>query len=91
MIRRDCNTKHGSLECWQQTTDGFTYGLSTAMIDYCQVILQLRQTTHPSWYNTSRDILIEQIREYDLNNSTHQLSKNDIERVALLILDKVRR
>jgi hypothetical protein len=43
IIRRECDTTRGSLDCWKATTDGFTYGLSTAMIDYCQVILQIRQ------------------------------------------------
>lgn len=79
------------MECWQQTTDGFTYGLSTAMIDYCQVVLQLRQMNNPLWYNISRDILIERIQKYDLVKSIHQLKKTDIEQVSLLILDKVSR
>ena len=91
IIRRDCNSRHGTLECWQQTTDGFTYGLSTAMIDYCQVVLQLRQMNNPSWYNISRDILIERIEKYNLDKSLHQLNKTDIEQVSLLILNKVRR
>ncbi|CAF4000871.1 unnamed protein product, partial [Rotaria magnacalcarata] len=42
--KRQCNVEHGSLNCWRATTDGFTYGLSTAMVDYCQALLQLRQT-----------------------------------------------
>ncbi len=45
-FRRNCNTEEGSLECWKATTDGFAYGLSTAMIDFCQVILKLRNLTN---------------------------------------------
>jgi hypothetical protein len=41
-IRRNCNTEEGSLDCWKETTDGFTYGLSTTMIDFCQTILKIR-------------------------------------------------
>ena len=41
-IRRSCNTVQGSLDCWTKTTDGFAYGLSTAMIDFCQTILKIR-------------------------------------------------
>ena len=39
---RKCNTEKGTLACWKSTTDGFAYGLSTAMIDFCQTILALR-------------------------------------------------
>jgi hypothetical protein len=45
IIRRKCNTEEGTLDCWKETTDGFAYGLSTAMIDYCQVILKIRDLT----------------------------------------------
>lgn len=45
IIRRNCNTESGSLQCWKETTDGFSYGLSTAMIDFCQVILKIRNLT----------------------------------------------
>lgn len=41
-FRRNCDTETGSLDCWKETTDGFSYGLSTAMIDFCQVILKIR-------------------------------------------------
>lgn len=46
MIRRNCNTEEGSFECWKTTTDGFAYGVSTAMIDFCQTILQNRPRTN---------------------------------------------
>ena len=42
IVRRQCNTAEGSLECWTKTTDGFSYGLATSMIDFCQVILKVR-------------------------------------------------
>ncbi|CAF0995483.1 unnamed protein product [Rotaria sordida] len=88
--KRACDTKHGTFDCWKATTNGFTYGLSTAMIDYCEVILNLRQITHDkiSWYNISRDILIQQIIQYDLDPKVHQLTKNDIQEVAISLLNK---
>ncbi len=46
LFRRECNTEHGSIDCWEKTTDGFAYGLATTMVDYCQVILELRQMSH---------------------------------------------
>ena len=88
-FRRECNTEHGTIECWKQTTDGFTYGLSTAMVDYCQMISQLQQLDENTWYNTSRDILKQQIQRYSIENGVRQLSKDDVEHVAMLILDKV--
>jgi hypothetical protein len=42
LIRRNCNTVQGSLDCWKTTTDGFAYGLATSMIDFCQVIIKIR-------------------------------------------------
>ncbi|CAF2110574.1 unnamed protein product [Rotaria magnacalcarata] len=56
--KRTCNTMYGSLGCWSETTDGFAYGLSTAMIDYCLVILNIRFLTNETvrWYNASQDI-----------------------------------
>jgi hypothetical protein len=60
------------------------------MIDYCQVILQLRQMNSQSWYNISRDILIREIDNYDLNKKVHQLTKNDIELVAISLLNRVK-
>jgi hypothetical protein len=60
------------------------------MIDYCQVILQLRQMNSQSWYNISRDILIREIDNYDLNKKVHQLTKNDIELVAISLLNQVK-
>ena len=44
--RRECNTKYGSLDCWTTTTDVFAYGLSSSMIEYCQVLIQLGQLTN---------------------------------------------
>jgi hypothetical protein len=41
IIRRKCNIEQGTTDCWKATTDGFAYGLSTAMIDFCQVILKI--------------------------------------------------
>jgi hypothetical protein len=41
-LRRNCNTMLGSLDCWKETTDGFSYGLATSMVDFCQVILKIR-------------------------------------------------
>ncbi|CAF3757976.1 unnamed protein product [Rotaria socialis] len=66
--KRTCNTLYGSLGCWSETADGFAYGLSTAMIDYCQVILNIRLLTSEtgSWYNASHAILAEQIKQYSL-------------------------
>ena len=90
IIRRKCNTEEGTFDCWKETTDGFAYGLSTAMIDYCQVILQLHQMNGGSWYNISRDILVNQIDKYNLDKGVRQLSKNDIQRVSTLLLDKVK-
>lgn len=46
IVRRQCNTKYGSLSCWKTTTNGFAYGLATAMIDYCQVILNIRKLSN---------------------------------------------
>lgn len=77
------------MDCWKETTDGFTYGLSTAMIDYCQVILQLQQMNNNSWKNTSHDILVQQIQKYSVEKNVRQLTKDKIEQVAILILDKV--
>ncbi len=77
------------MDCWKQTTDGFTYGLSTAMIDYCQVILQLQQMNRNSWYNISLDVLMQQVKRYSVEKDVRQLAKNDIEQVSILILDKV--
>ena len=88
--RRECNSQHGTFECWQKTTDGFAYGLSTAMIDYCQVVIELRRMNNPSWYNISREILSEQITKYNLDGKVRQLTRNDIEQVSLLILNKVK-
>ncbi|CAF3702238.1 unnamed protein product [Rotaria socialis] len=88
--KRECNVEHGSLNCWRTTTDGFTYGLSTAMIDYCQALLQLRQTTDDkeSWYDICRYILIQQIENYDIARKVRQLTKKDISDVATSLLDK---
>ncbi|CAF1610839.1 unnamed protein product [Rotaria magnacalcarata] len=88
--KRQCNVEHGSLNCWRATTDGFTYGLSTAMVDYCQALLQLRQTADDkeSWYNISRYILIQQIGNYDIARKARQLTKTDISHVATSLLDK---
>lgn len=47
LSRRGCSTTKGSLECWKSTTDGFTYGLSTAMVDFCRVVINLRNLTDP--------------------------------------------
>jgi hypothetical protein len=41
-LRRQCNIEQGTLDCWTTTVDAFAYGLSSAMIDYCQLILHLR-------------------------------------------------
>ena len=46
IARRDCNTEYGSLDCWKATAGAFTYGLSTSMIDFCQVILQIHNLTN---------------------------------------------
>jgi preprotein translocase subunit SecG len=86
--KRECNSEHGTMDCWKQTTDGFTYGLSTAMIDYCQVILQLQQMDRNSWYNISLDVLMQQVKRYSVEKDVRQLAKNDIEQVSILILDK---
>jgi hypothetical protein len=77
------------MDCWKETTDGFTYGLSTAMIDYCQVILQLRQLNNNSWYTTSREMLMQQIEKYSVEKNVRQLTKDEIKQVSILILDKV--
>jgi hypothetical protein len=77
------------MDCWKETTDGFTYGLSTAMIDYCQVILQLRQLNNSSWYTTSREMLMQQIEKYSVEKNVRQLTKDEIKQVSILILDKV--
>ncbi|CAF4823001.1 unnamed protein product, partial [Rotaria sp. Silwood1] len=86
---RTCDSKHGSIDCWKITTDGFTYGLSTAMIDYCEVILNLRQINNNqiSWYNISRDILIQEIAQYDLDPKVRQLTKKNIEDIAISLLN----
>jgi hypothetical protein len=89
-IRRECNTEHGTFDCWERTTNGFAYGLSTAMIDYCQAILQLHQLNNESLYNISRDILIKQIDKYNLDKNVHQLTKNNIEQVSISLLNKVK-
>ncbi|CAF1564391.1 unnamed protein product [Adineta ricciae] len=89
---RTCNTKYGTMNCWQSTIDGFTYGLSTTMVDYCQVTLQLSQIKDEKqkllWYNTSRDILTEQINAYNLDKMDRQLSKHDVEQIATTLLNK---
>lgn len=89
IIRRECNSEQGTMDCWKETTDGFTYGLSTAMIDYCQVILQLRQLNNSSWYTTSREMLMQQIEKYSVEKNVRQLTKDEIKQVSILILDKV--
>ncbi|CAF1596241.1 unnamed protein product [Rotaria magnacalcarata] len=87
--KRTCNTMYGSLGCWSETTDGFAYGLSTAMIDYCLVILNIRFLTNETvrWYNASRAILAEQIEQYSLTNDVKQLTKEDIEQIATSLLE----
>ncbi|CAF2437714.1 unnamed protein product [Rotaria sp. Silwood2] len=75
--KRKCDTAGGSLECWKETTDGFAYGLSTAMIDFCQ----------ETWYNISREILAEQIEKYELDEEVQQLTKENIEQIAMSLLD----
>jgi len=77
------------MDCWKETTDGFTYGLSTAMIDYCQVILQLRQLNNNSWYTTSSEMLMQQIQKFSVEKNVRQLTKDEIKQVSILILDKV--
>ncbi|UJR26824.1 hypothetical protein I4U23_008137 [Adineta vaga] len=86
---RECNTVEGSLACWTATTDGFAYGLSTAMIDFCQVILKVRELANEteSWYNISRNILMKQIENYELEE-VRQLKKSDIEAIAISLLNK---
>ncbi len=57
LTRRNCNTEEGTLACWKTTTDGFTYGLSTTMIDFCQVILKIRNLTNEKVCQISKDII----------------------------------
>jgi hypothetical protein len=104
--RRECNTEHGSLDCWTTTADGFAYGLSSSMVEYCQVLIQLGQLTDSqvcsllsrsvhsclskvSWYNLSRDLLVDELNEYNLNSLVRQLTKDDLEQVARQLLDTV--
>ncbi|CAF1476184.1 unnamed protein product [Adineta ricciae] len=86
---RQCNTAEGSLECWTKTTDGFSYGLATSMIDFCQVILKVRELTDEtnSWYTVARDLLKEQIEKYEIGGA-RQLSSEAVEEVAISLLDK---
>jgi hypothetical protein len=42
-----------------------------------------------SWYNISRDILTKQIEKYELDNEVRQLTKENIELIAVSLLDQV--
>jgi hypothetical protein len=90
IIRRECNTEYGTLDCWKRTTNGFSYGLSTAMIDYCQLILQLHQNNNESLYNISQNILIKEIDKYNIDKKIRQLTNNDIKQVSISLLNKVK-
>jgi hypothetical protein len=73
------------------------------MIDYCRLIqhidriqskqIKLHDAIHSStsWYNLSRDILIEQIDRYNIGPKVRQISKLDMQEIAGSLLDKVRR
>ncbi|CAF1304833.1 unnamed protein product [Adineta steineri] len=88
--KRECDTQYGTYDCWKTTIDGFTYGLSTSMINYCQVILQVRQKIDEkfSWYNVSRDLLTKQINEYNLDSKARQITKNDAKQIVTTLLNK---
>ena len=77
------------------------------MVDYCQVISQLRQITQDRvsefiqgtsrharfvqslWYNISRDILSQQLNEYNLDGSPRQITKDDVEQMSISLLNRV--
>ncbi|CAF4613317.1 unnamed protein product [Rotaria socialis] len=61
--KRTCNTLYGSLGCWSETADGFAYGLSTAMIDYCQVILNIRLLTSETDKDDAKQLTKENIEQ----------------------------
>ncbi len=42
-----------------------------------------------SWYNSSRDILAKQIQQYELDKDVRQLTKENIEQIAVSLLDQV--
>jgi len=42
-----------------------------------------------SWYNITLDILEKQIEQYELDEEVRQLAKDDIEDIAVSLLDKV--
>jgi hypothetical protein len=42
-----------------------------------------------SWYNISRDILTKQIEQYELDEEVQQLTKENIEQIAMSLLDQV--
>jgi hypothetical protein len=60
--------------------DKFRYISSTEMFHF---------DIKESWYNISRDILSQQIKQYDLDNEVQQLDRNDVEAIAVTLLDSV--
>jgi len=45
--------------------------------------------TKEPWYYISRDILAKQIEQYELDEEVQQLTKENIEQIAMSLLDQV--
>jgi len=76
----------GTVDCWKRTTNSFAYGLSTALVDYCQLIQHLDSN---QWLNTTKTILFQQIDKYNINPKVRQLKKSDIQDLSLLLIHQV--
>lgn len=78
------------MNCWRETADGFAYGLASAMTDYCQIILKLRQEMNNTndWFEKSQTILSEQIQSYEIEDDVLQLTKDDITNIAQILLNQ---
>lgn len=86
---RGCSTTQGSLDCWKATTDGFTYGLSSAMVDFCRIVLKLRNLTDSeNWHRIAGDMLNKHINDYEIDSDVRQISRDDMKLVATSLLDR---